>query len=150
MPNRNPLISLVLIIYALLFSGFILNSTPIQASTELDFILSANPISEDSTKFHPESHLNIRRVSELGLLFKETIGFYQRFISTQDVPSCNFTPTCSQFSLESVNKLGILRGILLTSDRLQRCNSMSKSRYGLDYESGNLKDPVELYIKLLK
>ena len=81
-------------------------------------------------------------------LLKGAIRFYQLFISSQDMPVCNFVPSCSQFSAEAIERLGILRGILLTSDRLQRCNGMSRSRYQMDYVSGKLIDPIQIYCEM--
>ena len=119
-----------------------------QESTELTFILSCNPMQNpgaDSVRAHSGP-------SQRGpkLLFIGAIRFYQKFISTQDMPACNFVPSCSQFGAESLRRLGVFRGILLTSDRLQRCNSMSVSRYQIDHKSGKLVDPVEIYGEILR
>jgi len=35
---------------------------------------------------------------------------------------CRFTPSCSDYSIEAVKRHGIRRGLLLTADRLARCN----------------------------
>ena len=35
---------------------------------------------------------------------------------------CRFTPSCSDYSIEAVQRHGIRRGLLLTADRLARCN----------------------------
>jgi len=114
-------------------------------SSELGFILSNNPI-QDVPKTKKYSHINI--LSPKGLL-SGTIRFYQLFISTQDIPVCNFTPSCSQFGIDALREFGIIRGILLTSDRLQRCNGTSASYYKLDYGSGKFVDPVQIYSDLL-
>ena len=34
---------------------------------------------------------------------------------------CRYTPTCSEYSVEAVEKYGILRGIELTAKRINRC-----------------------------
>ena len=35
---------------------------------------------------------------------------------------CRFSPSCSDYSIEAVQRHGILRGLVLTCDRLSRCN----------------------------
>ncbi len=47
---------------------------------------------------------------------------YQRFVSPALPPSCRFTPTCSQYALEAVNRYGVLRGDWLGLRRLVRCH----------------------------
>ncbi|HTU91943.1 MAG TPA: membrane protein insertion efficiency factor YidD [Gemmataceae bacterium] len=35
---------------------------------------------------------------------------------------CRFSPSCSEYSIEAVQRHGIRRGLVLTFDRLSRCN----------------------------
>jgi putative membrane protein insertion efficiency factor len=35
---------------------------------------------------------------------------------------CRFSPSCSDYSIEAVRRHGIRRGLVLTYDRLSRCN----------------------------
>lgn len=120
-----------------------------QESTELAFILSRNPIRSVPRADRAGAHSDLSRAQGVKLLLIGAIRLYQKFISPQDVPTCNFVPGCSQFGVEAIGQLGVLRGILLTSDRLQRCNSMSTSRYQMDYKSGELIDPVRIYAEIL-
>jgi putative component of membrane protein insertase Oxa1/YidC/SpoIIIJ protein YidD len=86
---------------------------------------------------------------EYRLLFLAAIRVYQSTLSSQDMSVCNFTPSCSHFGQEAIRKAGLIRGLLLTSDRLQRCNGSgfrSKDYYNYDPVSGKLLDPVERYI----
>ena len=131
---------------AVLFS----TALPCRASsepTELEFILSCNPIESHPKAANASVHLSTPGVRTL---FVGAIRFYQVFISTQDAPSCNFVPSCSSFGVETIKRLGVIRGVLLTSDRLQRCNGVSTSRYQVDYRSGRLMDPVRLYQEMLR
>lgn len=36
--------------------------------------------------------------------------------------NCRFTPSCSQYSYESIKKYGVIKGIKMSIDRLSRCN----------------------------
>ena len=114
-------------------------------ANELAFIISNNSIKNDIRK--PE---NATKHPGFHSIFTGSIRFYQLFISTQDRPVCNFTPSCSQFGIESIRKFGIIKGIMLTSDRLQRCNGTSVPYYRLDYKSGRFIDPVKNYSDLTK
>ena len=57
------------------------------------------------------------------------VKFYQYCISPLTPPSCRFTPTCSQYSLEAVRKYGPLKGLWLTVKRLSKCHPWGGSGY---------------------
>jgi len=59
----------------------------------------------------------------------QLIRFYQRFISPAFPPSCRFTPTCSQYSYEAINRYGLRRGIWLSLRRLTRCHPFHPGGY---------------------
>jgi len=50
------------------------------------------------------------------------VRFYQRFISRWTPPSCRFTPTCSQYMIESVLQHGLIKGVIAGTWRILRCN----------------------------
>lgn len=50
------------------------------------------------------------------------IKFYQKFISPMFPPSCRFTPTCSQYTYEAIEKYGPIKGLYLGIKRILRCN----------------------------
>jgi putative membrane protein insertion efficiency factor len=58
----------------------------------------------------------------LSLPFIFLIKFYQLIISPLTGPSCRFTPTCSQYSIEAFKKYGAVKGLWLTIKRIARCN----------------------------
>ena len=58
------------------------------------------------------------------------IRFYQRFISPLLPPACRFTPTCSQYAIEAIQKHGALKGLYLAIRRLLRCHPWGGSGYG--------------------
>ncbi len=57
------------------------------------------------------------------------IRFYQRGISPMLPSSCRFTPTCSQYAVEAIEKYGILRGTIKTIFRIFRCNPWHPGGY---------------------
>lgn len=50
------------------------------------------------------------------------IFIYQKVISPYLMPSCRYTPTCSQYGIEAIKKHGPLKGGWLTIKRFARCN----------------------------
>lgn len=95
----------------------------------------------------PESFLS-QQTFELKLFLLGGIRFYQAFISTQDLPSCNFVPSCSRFSSAAFRHTNSIHALLLTSDRLQRCNGLPgmERHYRFLPEIGKYADPLENYI----
>ncbi|MBE6321561.1 MAG: membrane protein insertion efficiency factor YidD [Paludibacteraceae bacterium] len=57
------------------------------------------------------------------------IKFYRHFISPLLPPSCRYTPTCSQYALEAIQKHGPLKGLYLAVRRILRCNPWGGSGY---------------------
>jgi putative membrane protein insertion efficiency factor len=51
---------------------------------------------------------------------------YQKYLSPLKPPSCRFTPTCSHYGIEALNKYGVIRGIYLTTLRIMRCHPWSQ------------------------
>ncbi len=58
------------------------------------------------------------------------IRFYRAAVSPyKGVSCCRFTPTCSKYALEAVEKYGALRGSFLAVKRILRCNPFCKGGY---------------------
>ena len=57
------------------------------------------------------------------------IKVYQKFISPVLLPSCRFSPTCSQYSIEAINKHGFLKGLWLSLKRILKCHPFGGSGY---------------------
>ncbi len=132
----------ILCLICLIVSGCVFPAFAEEAS-DLAFIRKVNPI------ITPEQQevirFNLRESSELKLAATGLIRLYQKFISSQDGPTCNFTPSCSRFGMESIQEYGILRGLLLTADRLLRCNGTQAAHYHKDESTGKYLDPVSTY-----
>lgn len=75
-------------------------------------------------------------------LLKSSFFVYKNFISPQDFSNCTFTPSCSEYAKSALEKKGLVRGYLMTFDRLCRCHGLTPRKYQLDAESGRLIDEV--------
>ena len=51
-----------------------------------------------------------------------SIHFYQRAISANTPPACRFTPTCSAYAIQAIERFGVIRGTGLAIWRILRCN----------------------------
>ncbi|MDQ1686889.1 MAG: uncharacterized protein QOC82_3626 [Frankiaceae bacterium] len=61
------------------------------------------------------------------------IVLYRRAISPALPRRCRYEPTCSAYAVEALQEFGILRGLVLATWRILRCNPFSHGGY----------DPVE-------
>ena len=50
------------------------------------------------------------------------IRAYQLVISPWTLPSCRYTPTCSEFARQAIATFGAGRGLVLAARRLLRCH----------------------------
>ena len=57
------------------------------------------------------------------------LRFYKRSISPGLPPACRYTPTCSEYAMEAVERHGVLHGGLLALRRLISCNPFSHGGY---------------------
>ena len=60
------------------------------------------------------------------------IKLYLKLLSPLIGPSCRFTPTCSNYAIEAINKYGPIKGFWLSIKRISKCHPWG--------DSGN--DPV--------
>lgn len=100
----------------------------------------------------PAVTVNKEQVSDFyALLGMKLIKLYQQSFSQVQGDVCNFIPSCSHFGYEALHQFGIIKGLLLTSDRLQRCHPMAWKYldfYGLAVDSTRgerLYDPPARY-----
>lgn len=57
------------------------------------------------------------------------IRFYQYAISPYMAPHCRYTPTCSSYAVEAINRFGIVRGGWLAVRRVTRCHPWHEGGY---------------------
>ncbi|MCY4360431.1 membrane protein insertion efficiency factor YidD [Candidatus Synechococcus spongiarum] len=57
------------------------------------------------------------------------IGLYQRFVSPLLGPRCRFSPSCSAYAMEALDRHGLWRGGWLSVWRLLRCHPCTAGGY---------------------
>lgn len=57
------------------------------------------------------------------------IHLYQHTISRALPPSCRFTPTCSHYTYEAIEKYGFAKGGWMGVKRISRCHPLNPGGY---------------------
>lgn len=57
------------------------------------------------------------------------IRLYQRTISARTPPACRFSPTCSAYAIEALERYGVVLGTGLAMWRILRCNPLCRGGY---------------------
>ncbi len=80
----------------------------------------------------------LKNSNPVSLIYGGTLYVYQNFISQHLSANCLYNPSCSDFSKQAVKEYGILKGGLLSFDRLSRCNRIAAT--DLDPRKLNMKN----------
>ena len=57
------------------------------------------------------------------------LRFYKAAVSPMLPPACRYTPTCSEYAMEAVERFGVMRGGWLAVKRLLSCHPWSRGGY---------------------
>jgi len=80
-------------------------------------------------------------------ILKSFANAYWFFISDVDGDNCSFSPTCSNFFVQSVEKTNLVEGSLMFFDRFTRdMDIFGKQNHYPIVPDGHLYDPPSLYI----
>jgi putative membrane protein insertion efficiency factor len=100
--------------------------------------MNGPPESKPSPHAGKAAETSVVRVALMG-----AIDFYRKRISPIGAARCGFHPSCSAFGRQALREKGALLGVMMTCDRLTRCNIFKGP--GPDYlplPDGRLFDPV--------
>ncbi len=92
----------------------------------------------------------LERYNPVSLVLAGSLYGYQNAISPQLSNRCIYHPSCSVFSREIISERGLLPGMILTGDRISRCNrisAMDAPQHRLDYGQGRIIDETARYHK---
>lgn len=58
------------------------------------------------------------------------INIYRKYLSPlKRRPTCIYTPTCSQYAIEALDRYGFFKGSFLAVKRILRCHPFAKGGY---------------------
>lgn len=64
----------------------------------------------------------LKDILKMGKILLWMIRLYRYLLSPLFPMSCRFTPTCSEYAMEAIQKYGSVTGLYLTARRLLRCH----------------------------
>jgi putative membrane protein insertion efficiency factor len=62
-------------------------------------------------------------------LVLDFLRLYKTFLSPFFPPSCRFTPTCSEYAAQAVEKYGAIHGTWLGAKRILRCQPFCRGGF---------------------
>lgn len=73
------------------------------------------------------SYISKKIVISLINIYQKTLSFDHGLLKVfYPYGFCRFTPTCSQYGKEAVEKYGVIKGVRITAWRVIRCNPWNK------------------------
>lgn len=126
----------------MIFAGLLATAAACPAQSMLDEELTALFLNEDTVSRDFAAPLRTAD-NDISVIASTAFLFYKAFISSQDNPSCVFTPSCSEYAVEAFQKHGLVVGWLKTFDRLSRCHGLvNPKHYPFDMEQKRYHDPL--------
>jgi len=147
--NRHIIAILGLSMFLLFFSQS--KAQQVDTRADMQFILDNT---QKKSHFHERDYVfkeetsAIIKYNPVSLTLGGLLYIYQNSISQQFSAGCLYHPSCSQFGKKAIAEYGFVKGIMLTSDRLTRCNEIAGldiHPITIDEETQKSKDPVKLY-----
>ncbi len=71
--------------------------------------------------------MNVKTLPKKSMLVM--LRFYKREISPMLPPCCRYTPTCSEYAMQAVEKYGAVKGGWLAAKRILRCHPFHEGGY---------------------
>ncbi|MCX5678913.1 MAG: membrane protein insertion efficiency factor YidD [Candidatus Omnitrophica bacterium] len=57
------------------------------------------------------------------------LKFYRKYLSPMNIQCCRFYPSCSEYTIEAIEKYGIFSGSFKGLKRILRCHPFSQGGY---------------------
>ncbi|MFZ4797153.1 MAG: membrane protein insertion efficiency factor YidD [Bacteroidia bacterium] len=95
-----------------------------------DLLLIKQKDALPTSKLYIRSYSNLNKskwqtYNPINLTFSGLMFFYQNVISSQVNAQCLFTPSCSEYAKGCIKKYGLIKGMFLAADRVQKCNRIT-------------------------
>jgi len=141
--------SLGLILFFFSLTGFAQ-----QIDLKADLLL-ADSVSKQQVHHHEKriyiyknQRKTLKNCNPVSLIYGGTLYVYQNLVSQHLSADCLYDPSCSDFSKQSVKAYGLIKGGLLSFDRLNRCNRISATDLDpamINKKSHRFSDPIKRY-----
>ena len=108
------------------------------------------PVSEKKLWIYSNEPFSIKKCNPLGLIAGGSLFVYQHIMYRHIEADCLFTPNCPEFSRQALKEEGLIKGGILSIDRISRCNRIAGQdlrHYSPDPISHRYPDPVSRYRK---
>ncbi len=106
-------------------------------------IIQFNNLFEVKQKHQHWSFAKSNNTNEIKFVFSNLYLTYKYFVSSQDLSTCVFSPSCSTYSIQCIKSHGLLIGTMESFDRLTRCNPLSPENYQIHNSSHRFIDNIE-------
>lgn len=100
------------------------------------------------TFIYANQPITFKTHNPVSLLYGGMLYLYQNTISQHFSADCIYSPSCSEFSKLAVQEFGIIKGGLLSFDRLNRCTRLSAADIHpsmFDPKTHLTSDPISKY-----
>lgn len=150
---RRPLLPMLFVIVLQLSIGCVMAQSPddIEQVKHTRFYKEepyyARP-GNDKKMLHTHSKNKLAAWNPIAASLKGLMFVYQHVISQQLSASCPYEITCSNFSKTAIREFGMLKGVLMSADRLMRCNRIALtgiSPLDIDAHTGAVIDDLNNY-----
>ena len=114
-------------------------------------LLKSSKGSKSRVYIYKDESSAIKKYNPVNVLYGGSLFIYQNVFSKHFSADCLFNPGCSDFSKQAVKEYGLPVGVLLTIDRLNRCNRIAGQdlkHYSMDPKTHKYPDPVSRYKKV--
>jgi len=134
MPKFNDYRHLVLAMLFLMVCQFNAGFVNAQSPDDIELVKHAGFYKEEPYYARPGNDKRMLRTQSTNRLaawnpiavsLKGLMFVYQHIISQQLSASCPYEITCSNFSKTAIREFGMLKGVLMSADRLMRCNRIA-------------------------
>lgn len=108
------------------------------------------PLTSKRNYIYKDQPKTFRNSNPLSLVFGGSLFVYQNVLSQHLSASCLYHPSCSDFGKHSVQEFGLIKGTLLSFDRLSRCNRIAATDLNIieaDPHTLRFPDSVKNYEK---
>lgn len=138
------------ILFILLLSTFTLAAHAQIDSADIALIQQKETAYKPQNHIRPYTHLHKSKwqtYNPINLAFSGLMFFYQNIISSQINAGCLYSPSCSEYAKDCIKQYGLIKGMFLAADRVQKCNRITL--LGLDEKKLNqhnrFPDPADDY-----